>query len=220
MLAKDFLSNKLYPLRPSDSARVALEIMNESNVAFLPVVENETHLGYVSAQDLMDIRPSSRKISQLINPAYTVKIREEQHLFEIIKIFSEINSTVVTVVHADDRFMGIISAKELINSIAAINGFGEPGGILTLEMGIRDYHLSEITRIIEHNNAKVLSLYINIIESSRKLQVHIKLNTTDLKSVIAAFERYNYSVVAIYYTEEDVSGLKSRYDLLMKYLDL
>lgn len=206
-------------MKPTDTCQVALELMNEMGVAFLPVVADGQHLGYISTGEIVDIRPKTKKIAGLLKPAPEALVNEETHLFDVIRLFSEVQSTVLSVADKEGRFLGIISAKELINHIASFNGFNEPGSIVTLEMGVQDYSLSEISRIVEYNNAKVLSLYLNTVNGKR-LQVHIKLNTLDLRSLIATFQRYNYEVVASYFQDDDISDLKDRYDQLMKFLDI
>ncbi len=55
---------------------------------------------------------------------------------------------------------------------------------------------------------------------SQQIDIVIKLNTTDLKNIIATFERYNYSITASYLRTDDTDSLKDRYDSLMKYLDM
>ncbi|TNE78337.1 MAG: CBS domain-containing protein [Bacteroidetes bacterium] len=220
MLANEYLSNRLFPLKKSDSVQMALEILNESNVAFLPVVDGSRHLGYICTADIMDVKPKSKKIDTYINTALAAKIYDDQHLFEIVKIFAEVNSTVISVVNHQEEFVGIIAAKDLIKHFAQLSGFSEAGSIITLEMGASDYSLSEIARLVEYNNAKVLSVQLSSPDQSSVLQVHVKLNTRDIQAIRSTFERYNYKVVASYFNEDDISGLKSRYDQLMKYLDL
>lgn len=219
MLARDFLSSKLFPLKPSDSVQVAMEILNELNVAYLPVVDEGQLLSYIAIGDLMDVKPKSKKIATLITHNPPARINENQHLFEVIRLFANIPSTVVAVVDSEEKFLGIISAKELIRQMAQFSGFLEAGSILSLNIGLQDYSLSEIARIVEYNNAKVLSVHLQALEDSKRLLVHLKLNTTDLKSLVATFERYNYQVVASYYNDDDQGALKDRYNLLMRYLD-
>lgn len=220
MQAINYISSRLFPLKKTDTIQVALEILNENNVAFLPVVDEGKHLGYICTSDIMDVKPKSKKIADYINTAVAAKIYSNQHLFEVVKVFSEVNSTVISVVDPNEEFVGIITAKDLIRHIASFNGFQEHGSILTLEMGMQDYSLSEIARLVEYNNAKIVNVYLDTDDKAHTLQVHLKLNTRDLKAIIATFERYNYKVLASYFNEDDISGLKTRYDILMKYLDI
>ncbi|MDX5320421.1 MAG: CBS domain-containing protein [Bacteroidota bacterium] len=220
MLAGDFLSSKLFPLKPTDSVQVALELMNELNVAYLPVVEDGQVRGYLSVGNLLDQKPKSKKIGSLLPHTPAPIIQEKQHLFDVIRLFANLPSTVVAVVDSEEKFLGIISAKELIRQMAEFSGFLEAGSILTLNIGLQDYSLSEIARIVEYNNAKILSVHLQALPDSRRILVHLKLNTSDLKSLVATFERYNYQVTASYYNEDDQGALKDRFNLLMRYLDM
>lgn len=221
MIARELLNNKLFPLKPTDKCGNALDLLNEYSISFLPVVEGDKHLGYISAADICDPDIFDETILRFINASVVSKVYENQHLFEVIRTFSEIPSSTVSVVDMNDRFIGIISAKDLINKIASLNAFSQPGSIITLQMDYRNYQPSEISRIIESNNARILSLYIHTAEeSSNLIEIDIKLNTSDLKSIIATFERYNYNIVASYFREDNFDDFKNRYDLLMKYLDI
>ncbi len=220
MLAHDFLSTKLFALKPTDSAQMALEMMNEMSVAYLPVVNEGKLLTYLSSSELMDVKPKTKKLQNIISATQAPRINENQHFFEIIRVFAAIPNTVIAVVNNEEEFVGIISAKELIRQMAQFSGFLEPGSILSLNIGIQDYSLSEIARIVEYNNAKILSVHLQALKTDRRLLVHLKLNTSDLKSLVATFERYNYQVAASYYNDDDNGALKDRYNLLMRYLDI
>lgn len=219
MIATSFLSTKLFPLKPNDTAKMASEWMDELSVAWLPVVEEGKHLGYVSSAHLLDAG-KAKKVRQILMAAPDAVVFEHQHWFEIIRVFSEIESTVVSVVNEERAFVGIIAAKELIKHLSSFNAFHEAGSILTIEMGFYDYSLSELARILEYNNAKVLSLYVQADPVTLVTQVHVKLNTHDLRSIMSTLQRYGYKVAASYVQEDDISDLRDRYGLLMRYLDI
>lgn len=220
MIAKQLLSNRLFPLKITDTCGKALDLMNESDIAFLPVIDGDKHIGYVGVSDLLDA-DTTEPITTHVNNAVISKVYQYQHLFEIITIFSEINSSTISVVDDDDKFIGIIAAKELVNKLASLNAFSQPGSIITLEVPAISYSLSEISRIIEYNNAKILSLYVNAVEDApTQLQISIKLNTADIKSILATFERYGYPIVASFFRDVEDDGLKDRFNSLMKFLDI
>jgi hypothetical protein len=50
--------------------------------------------------------------------------------------------------------------------------------------------------------------------------VTLKLNTHELSAIIAAFERYEYSVKGVYNDDTYHEDVKDRYDALMRYLDV
>ena len=54
--------------------------------------------------------------------------------------------------------------------------------------------MTEIANIIESNDIKILSSYVISKKDSTKMELTIKLNKTDISSVIRDLERYEYNV--------------------------
>ena len=52
------------------------------------------------------------------------------------------------------------------------------------------------------------------------VDVTLKLNTNELSSIVAAFERFEYEVKGVHQDESYHEDVKDRYDALMKYLDV
>ena len=89
-----------------------------------------------------------------------------------------------------------------------------------MEVTQSDYSMSEISQIIESNNAKILSMYINTLPDSTKLEVTLKLNLTDLTSIIQTFNRYEYHIKESFMDYDEQDDLyNERYDLFMRFLN-
>ena len=56
--------------------------------------------------------------------------------------------------------------------------------LIILEIPLKDYTLTEISRIVESNNAHIISLYIVPISGGKDLLVSLKLNISDLTVVL------------------------------------
>ena len=63
-------------------------------------------------------------------------------------------------------------------------------------MNNNDYSMTEIANIIESNDTKILSSYVISKKDSTEMELTIKLNKTDISSVIRDLERYEYNVKA------------------------
>jgi hypothetical protein len=107
-----------------------------------------------------------------------------------------------------------------MSQITVINSIKEPGGILVLVMNIHDYSLTQIARLVEENNAKILSSYITSSQDSTEIEVTLKINTTDLDRIIQTFNRFDYVVKASFSKGILQEDLKRRYDELMNYLNI
>lgn len=93
--------------------------------------------------------------------------------------------------------------------------------LIILEIPLKDYTLTEISRIVESNNAHIISLYIVPISGGKDLLVSLKLNISDLTVVLRSFERFNYNVVYFFMKEGEVTDTeKERLDELMYYLEM
>ncbi|MDD3511461.1 MAG: hypothetical protein PHW97_06105 [Fermentimonas sp.] len=93
--------------------------------------------------------------------------------------------------------------------------------LIILEIPLKDYTLTEISRIVESNNAHIISLYIIPISGGKDLLVSLKLNISDLTVILRSFERYNYNVAYFFMKEGEVTATqKERLDELMYYLEM
>lgn len=221
MIAKDLISQVIPSLKTSDTGQTALNWMEIFRISHLPIVNNQDFLGLISDSDIYDMNQPEEPIGNheltLLKPYVTT----DQHLFEVIGLASRLKLSVVPVLDAKKHYKGVITASDLIRHIAGISSMDQPGGIIVLEMVDRDYSLSQIAQIVEGNNIKVLSMYITSPSDSTRLEVTLKVNTTDLLAVIRTFERYNYEVKTWVTTNDSIDQFYSeRFDLLMKYLNI
>ena len=128
--------------------------------------------------------------------------------------------SLIPVVDNEYNYRGVITLKSIVENLSNLSSIKEVGGIIVLEVGIRDYVLSEIARIVESEDAKILSVSVNSDESRRKLKVTLKLDKTNIQHIISSFERFNYKIASTFLEEEQGESFKDRYDILMKYLDM
>lgn len=221
MVAKDLISEIIPSLKTSDTGQTALNWMEIFRISHLPIVNNQDFLGLISDADIYDMNQPDEPIGNheltLLKPYVTT----DQHLFEVIGLASRLKLSVVPVLDSKNHYKGLITTSDLIRHIAGISSMDQPGGIIVLEMVERDYSLSQIAQIVESNNIKVLSMYITSPSDSTRLEVTLKVNTTDLLAVIRTFERYNYEVKTWVTTNDSIDQFYSeRFDLLMKYLNM
>jgi hypothetical protein len=109
---------------------------------------------------------------------------------------------------------------DLLHEFAKYSAIERQGGILVIEVHVNDYSPSEIAQIVESNDAKILSLYVASMPDSSRMEVTIKVNVSDLSSIIQTFNRFEYEVKASYLELDKQEDLyNSRYELLMRYLN-
>lgn len=220
MVAKDLISEVIPSLKTSDLGQTALNWMEIFRVSHLPIVNNQDFLGLISDADIYDMNKPEEPIGNHTLTLFKPYVDGEQHIFEVIGLASRLKLSIVPVLDSNNHFKGVITISDLIKHIAGLSSMDQPGGIIVLELIDRDYSLSQIAQIIEGNNVKVLSMYITSPPESTKLEVTLKVNTSDLASVIRTFERYNYEVKTWVSNNDSMDRFYSeRFDILMKYLN-
>jgi acetoin utilization protein AcuB len=221
MVAKDLISEVIPSLKTSDLGQTALNWMEIFKISHLPIVNNQEFLGLISDTDIYDMNQPNEPIGNHVLTLYKPFVTTEQHIFEVIGLASRLKLSVVPVLDSKNNYKGVITSNDLIRHIAGISSMDQPGGIIVMEVIDRDYSLSQIAQIVESNNVKILSMYITSSPGSTQLEVTLKVNTSDLVSVIRTFERYNYEVKTWVTDNDSMDRFYSeRLDLLMKYLSI
>jgi acetoin utilization protein AcuB len=219
MIGSSLLSNAVFPLKTSDTGEEALNLMAEYHVSHLPIVNNKHLLGLISEDDIL-----SHDIFEPIG-AYQLSlirnfVKDTDHLFEAMDVLSKNRLTLVPVIDKEENYQGVITAQDLLTFFADNYSFSEPGSLLVLEINGQDYYLSQISRIIESEDANILSVFITREPNSTHLLVTIKINRLDLSRVISALNRYDYTIRATYSEVEYVDDLKERFDNFLSYLNV
>ncbi len=220
MFAKDLTDDTILPVKTSDTGALALTMMDEYKVSHLPIVNNTDFLGLINEDDIYTNNHFDDPLGIHILSMNRPFVNENQHVFEVIKIFAELELTLLPVVDAKENYLGVISKRKLIEEFSEITAVKSPGAILVLEISVNDYSLSEIAQIVESNDTKILSTYITSHPDSTKMNVTLKLNRNDISPVLQTFNRYNYIVKGIYAEPEVSDDLNERFDALMKYLSI
>ena len=221
MLAKDLMSEVVPPLLTSDTGVKALNWMEVFRVSHLPIVNNKEFLGLISDTDIYDLNMAEEPIGNHSLSLFRPYVFSEQHIFDVIEIVARLKLTVVPVLNEKKEFLGLITLNDLVQSFAKISAVNNPGGIIVLELNIRDYSLTEIAQIVEGSDAKILSLYVASPDESTKLELTIKVNHTNIAPIIQSFERYNYTIKGSYLEDDQMDQLyKRRFDEFMTYLNV
>ena len=93
--------------------------------------------------------------------------------------------------------------------------------LIILEIPLKDYTLTEVARIVESNNVRIMALNTMPVSGGEFLWVSLKLDTDDVTVLLRSFERFNYDVVYYFMKEGEVTDKqKERLDELMYYLEM
>ncbi|MBN1985203.1 MAG: hypothetical protein JW761_02805 [Prolixibacteraceae bacterium] len=221
MLAENLISEVVPSIKGSEKGQKALSWMDVFRVSHIPVVEGTNYLGMVSDKMIYDLDLLDKPIETEIDKLNTSHVHKDQHIFEVAIVMYKLKLSVVAVLDADHYYLGAITLYDLARRFARLFSLQEIGGVVILEMNVNDYSLAQISQIVESNDIKILSLFLNRTPGTSNLDVILKLDKEDLSPLIQAFMRYDYNVKAVYLDHTMLNDLyKDRFDQFMKFMNI
>ena len=166
MIAKKLINDTIPPLKLTDDGEKALAWIAEFHVHHLPVVDRQQYFGMISEYTIYDTNETAKPLSDYDfseNPPF---VQEYDHIYEVMKVMKANRLSVMPVLNENKQYVGLITLDTITDHLSHAQGMEEPGGILILEMNTNDYVLSEIARLVESHNAKILSMYVTTHQGS------------------------------------------------------
>src|SRR5690606_21936537 len=118
------------------------------------------------------------------------------------------------------NYLGSTNVNYLMTLIVNTASISETGSVIILEVNQNDYSLAEISRIVEENDARILSSYITSASDTTRIEITLKVNKTDIRAIIRSFNRYEYDVTAHYQRDKINDDLSDNYESLMNFLNI
>jgi CBS domain-containing protein len=205
----------------AEDGKKALTLMDMYRVSHIPVVNDLQYLGLVSDKLIYDLNLLEVPIKTQLDKLNTSHVHQEQHIFEIAILMYKLKLSVLPVLDNDHYYLGAITLYDLARRFAKLFSLEDMGGVIILEMNVNNYSLAEISRIVESNDVKILSCFLDRKHGTNMLDVIMKLDKEDLSQVIQAFMRYDYNVKAVYLDQSELKDLyKDRFDQFMKFMNI
>jgi acetoin utilization protein AcuB len=220
MLAVELIADVIPPVHTSDTVQKVVDRMIEFRIRHLPIVNEEQFLGLLAEDDLVTESDYQTPIGSLALSLVNPYVLEDQHIYDVIRMFYERKLTVIPVLDAKKNYLGLISINSLTEYFAGLTSVEQPGGIIVLEINNKNNSLAHMSQIVESDNAQILSSYVRTYPDSTRMEVTLKINKQDISNIIATFLRYEYDIKATFNHSGDNDNSKDRYDSLMNYLNL
>ena len=221
MLAENLISDVITSVPGTEKGQKVLNQMDVYRVSHIPVVEGNHYLGLISDKIIYDLNLLEEPIEKEIDKFNTSHVHKNQHIFEVAALMYKLKLSVIPVLESDHEYLGAITLYDLARRFARFFSLQEVGGVIVLEVNMNDYSLAHISRIVEDNDTKILSSFLDRIPGTQTLDVVLKLDKEDLSPVIQSFNRYDYNVKGVYLDHSMLNDLyQDRYDQFMKFMNI
>jgi CBS-domain-containing membrane protein len=219
MLAAQLINTSFPSVHLLDKASFALQLMDDYDVQHLCVVTDEKFVGIVDKNTLLDTHETA-VIATLQNDFIMASVNTDEHFLAGAKLLSLHELTMLPVVSTAADLLGVITAKQMLAALTSHVGADMRGAVIVLEMEQRQYSFGEIVRLVETNDAYVTQLNTATDSKTGMLLVTIQINRIEVSTIVATFQRYDYSIKYYFGEENYQNELKENYNHLLSYLNM
>ena len=218
MSLNQYIINDIKPLSVEATTGELQHCFNQLTYSHLPLAKEEVYVGCVSETDAycFDANKQIADYSYTINGFY---VRANALWLDVLEAFAQNDCNIMPVLSSKNEYLGYYELHDIMTQFNHTPFFSNPGGIIIVEKGVKDYSFSEISQIVESNNAKLLGAFISKNENDLT-QITIKVNLVNISDILQAFRRYGYVIVSGHEEDSLMKTLRDRSDYLDKYLKL
>ncbi len=200
---------------------MALAWMEEIRTDSLPVIDQGKFLGFIGDEVIFELNNPDQLIGSIELESGVCWVYSDKHIYDVLRVASENQSHLVAVLDRENNYLGVVTMEDAIAAFADSLSIKSQGSVLILSMNMTDYHLSEISRLVESENTKILSSFITSDPlDDNKIKLTLKLDKPDLRHVKATLERFGYRIIDHYQEETGISSEEDRIGNLLRFLDI
>ena len=218
MQIQSHILNTIKVFKVEDSLKDVIQFFKDTTYSHAAIVEGERFLGVLSEEDLENFK-EGKMIGDYRYNLESFFVRKETLWLDVLETFARNDANLIPVLNENEKVMGYYNLSDVVGEFIDTPFFKEPGGILVVEKGLRDYSFSEVAQIVETNNARLIGGFITDMHND-VAQITLKISTTDLNEVTQTFRRYNYNILFGNSDDQFLEDLKQRSDYLDKYLNV
>jgi len=218
MQLQDYVINDIKPLSITDKISDLQLLFNQLTYSHIPIMRDTVYLGCISETDAHCFEGAK----SLQDCNYAIEgffVRPTTNWLDVLEGFAQNDSNIMPILDKNNTYIGYYELNDIIHLFNETPFFAEPGGILIIEKGMHDYSFSEISQIVESNDAKLLGAFVSKMEGDLA-RITLKIGNTSLNEIIQTFRRYSYNIISGHEDDSYIESLKERSEYLDKYLNM
>ena len=219
MKISEYISKDISALNLKSSILEAKELFNSLPYSHLPIVENHHLIGSVSESDIQTIENDTSALKEYKYLITDFFIRDSDNWIDILKMFAANETNILPVLSDNNEYIGYYELADVLHYFNDTPLLNHEGFFLVIEKGLKDYSFSEISQIVESNDAKLIGIFISGYKNDL-VRITLKISTEEINDIIQAFRRYGYNLLTKHKEDLLIEELKNRSDYLQKYLNI
>jgi CBS domain-containing protein len=218
MNIQSHIINTIPIFKLTDSNKKVVRFFKDNTYSHIAITENDKFLGVISENN-MEGFDEAKKLEAYRYSLESFFVNKDTSWLDVLEAFARNEANCIPVLDDDANILGYYELNDIVGVFIGTPFFTEPGGILVIAKGIKDYSFSEISQIVESNSTKIIGAFITDIRNDI-IQITLKISASNLNEVIQTFRRYNYTILFGNNDDQFLEDLKERSDYLDKYLNV
>ncbi len=215
----NYILNDIKPFHFKNSVGEMRSAFEDYQHSHLPIVDDNIYYGAISHQEIDMLNSDSIQLNELkhlVQPFYVV---ENINWFEVLQNFATHNTNLMPILNAEKEYIGYYELDDFLNIFKCTPFLHEEGVILVVAKNVNDYSFSEISQLVESNNATLFGAFVSKIENDIA-QITLKLSLHDINNTLHSFRRYKYEILNEFEKDKYLEELNDRSNYLQKYLNI
>lgn len=201
-----------------ETIKDVIHFFKHTTYSHVAIVDQGVYLGVLSENDLETFE-KGKLIEDYKYHMESIFVSKTTSWLDVLENFARNEANLLPVLDDESRVIGYYDLNDIVGVFIDTPFFTEPGGILVVAKGIKDYSFSEIAQIVESNNARLWGAFITEVRND-VIQITLKISDTNFGEVVQTFRRYNYSILFGNKDDQFLESLKERSNYLDKYLNV
>ena len=214
-----YILNDIQPFNLKYDITQMKENFGQYPFSHLPVVDDNLYYGAISREEIDMLHPESQKLNEFKHLAEPFYVTENMNWFEVLQYFATHNTNLMPILNAEKEYIGYYELDDFLNIFKCTPFLHEEGVILVVAKDVNDYSFSEISQIVESNNATLFGAFVSKVDNEIA-HITLKLSLHDINNTLHSFRRYNYEILNDFEKDKYLEELNDRSNYLQKYLNI
>nr|WP_263312983.1 CBS and ACT domain-containing protein [Mammaliicoccus sp. Marseille-Q6498] len=206
MLVEKIMTSPCTTIQGDKSIEDALVLMTQKEIRHLPIVnENEELLGIISDRDIKMALPSilsdddptsslSLSVSKIMR-RNVIRCHPLDFVEDIALDFYEMSIGSIPVIR-DNKVIGIVTQKDMLNTFLELTGVTMPGSIIEVHIDDKVGALHDITAVFKDENIDILNVLAYADQQNiNKRYLMLRVKSMNPEKIYKLLEDRDYNVI-------------------------
>lgn len=215
---ENYINNEIKIRHPEENIKDLQELVKEETISHLPVMKDGVYLGSIAVNDIRTFE-SEKTLAEYQYALEGFFARNTDYWLDTLETFAKNQTNILPVLNLQNEYLGYLELSEIMSSFSDTPFLNEPGGIIVMEKGSKDYSFSEMSQIIESHNGSILGIFVSS-KNDGLTRITAKLSSSGLNVILQTLRRYGYTIVSEHQEDNYNQSIDERSEYLGKYLNI